>query len=529
MKTVNGFMLAAAAVLLTLGTAQAQTAPDTSPAMKCADMVGWTIPGSNMVIGKATAVPASAPDTVEYMPPFPFKVAVAIPSYCKIEGELARRVGKGGIHFAIGFAVALPDKWNGRFLFQGGGGFNGSIRPPLGVAAAGNNPGLARGFAVVSTDDGHKGTIWDTSFMADQEAALDFANDVVPKVTRTAKAIVAQYYGRPASHSYFAGCSTGGREGMEASERLPEEYDGIVVGDPAMEVRMAALSQNWFNHVFTQIAPKDASGKPEPDKVFSASDRKLVHDGILAACDAADGVKDGMIFNVGACHFDPAVLQCKAAKDNSCLSATQVGALKKAIAGPTDSHGRPVYTAFPWDTGLTAEGRMPGLITNAAASFGPKYHATLDVDAMVDEADADGIQQLTDTVHWTELNSFFAHGGKVLYFHGVSDPYFSALDTLGYYQRMTKASGGMDQVRAQSSRFYFVPGMLHCRGGPSLDSFDLLGAVVDWVEKGKAPEGVVATGAAFPGRSRPLCPWPEHTQYKGSGNPDDAANFACRD
>jgi feruloyl esterase len=529
MKLIGALMLAVAATIAALALARAQTAPDIAPAMKCADMVGWKIPGSTMVIAKATAAPESPPDTVQFMPPFPMKVAVAIPSYCKVEGELDRRVGKGGIHFAIGFAVALPDRWNGRFLFQGGGGFNGSVLPPIGTAAAGKVPGLARGFAVVSTDDGHKGTIWDTSFMADQEAALDFANDTVPKVTRTAKAIVAHYYGRPAARSYFAGCSTGGREGMEASERLPEEYDGIVVGDPAMEVRMAGLGQNWFNYVLTRIAPKDASGKPKPDLVFSASDRKLVHDGILKACDALDGVQDGMIFDVGACHFDPTVLQCKTAKNESCLSAAQVAALKKAIAGPVDSRRRLVYTAFPWDAGITAEGRAPGILTNAAASFGPKYHETLDVDAVVDTAAADGIQQLTDTVHWTELNSFFAHGGKVLYYHGVSDPYFSALDTLDYYRRMAKDSGGMEQVRANSSRFYFVPGMLHCLGGPSLDSFDLLGAVVDWVENGKAPEGVVATGAAFPGRSRPLCPWPQHAQYKGQGDTQDAANFACRD
>jgi Tannase and feruloyl esterase len=528
MKTMGTLLLVVAAVLLRMAPACAQTAPTTQPAMKCAAMVDWKIPGSTMVITRATAVPESRPDTVQYMPPFPMKVAVAIPSYCKVEGELDRRVGQGGINFAVGFAVALPDRWNGRFLFQGGGGFNGSVLPPLGTAAAGNTPGLARGFAVVSTDDGHKGTIWDTSFMADQEAALDFANDTVPKVTRTAKAIIAHYYGRYAAHSYFAGCSTGGREGMEASERLPEEYDGIVVGDPAMEVRMASLGQNWFNYVLTQIAPKDASGKPDPAHAFSASDRKLVHDGVLKACDALDGVKDGLIFNVGACHFDPAVLQCQGAKTESCLSADQIGALKKAFAGPVNSRGKHVYTAFPWDSGITAEGRAPGILTNAAATFGPKYHETLSVDTIVDTAAADGIQQLTDTVHWTELNTFFARGGKVLYYHGVSDPYFSALDTLDYYQRMAKDSGGMDTVRAQSSRFYFVPGMLHCRGGPSLDSFDLLGAVVDWVEKGKAPEGIVATGGTFPGRSRPLCPWPEYTQYKGSGNSEDAANFACQ-
>ena len=329
-----------------------------------------------MVITKATAVPESPPNTVQYMPPFPMKVAVAIPSYCRVEGELDRRVGKGGVHYAIGFAVSLPDRWNGRFLFQGGGGFNGSVLPPLGTAAAGDTPALARGFAVVSTDDGHKGTIWDTSFMADQEAALDFANDTVPKVTRTAKAIVAQYYGKPAAHSYFAGCSTGGREGMEASERMPEEYDGIVIGDPAMEVRLASLGQNWFNYQLTQIAPKDASGKPEPDQAFSASDCKLVLDGLMMACDALDGIKDGMIFNVGACHFDPAVLQCQAAKNESCLSAAQVGALKTAFSGPKNSRGQKVYRAFPWDGGITAEGRAPGMLTNAAASFGPKYHET---------------------------------------------------------------------------------------------------------------------------------------------------------
>ncbi len=456
-----------------------------------------------MVITKATAVPESPPNTVQYMPPFPMKVAVAIPSYCRVEGELDRRVGKGGVHYAIGFAVSLPDRWNGRFLFQGGGGFNGSVLPPLGTAAAGDTPALARGFAVVSTDDGHKGTIWDTSFMADQEAALDFANDTVPKVTRTAKAIVAQYYGKPAAHSYFAGCSTGGREGMEASERMPEEYDGIVIGDPAMEVRLASLGQNWFNYQLTQIAPKDASGKPEPDQAFSASDCKLVLDGLMMACDALDGIKDGMIFNVGACHFDPAVLQCQAAKNESCLSAAQVGALKTAFSGPKNSRGQKVYRAFPWDGGITAEGLAPGMLTNAAASFGPKYHETLDVDAIVDNANADGIQLLTDTVHWTDLNSFFAHGGKVLYYHGTSDPYFSALDTLDYYQRMAKASGGFETVRAQSSRFYFVPGMLHCRGGPSLDRFDLLGA--------GGGLGRARQGAGLRGRDRPRLPGPQPT------------------
>jgi feruloyl esterase len=442
-----------------------------------------------------------------------------------------QRVGLGGVRYAIGFAVALPDRWNGRFLFQGGGGFNGSVLPPLGTAAAGDTPALARGFAVVSTDDGHKGAVFDGAFFKDQEAALNFASDTVRKVTGIAKAIVTRYYGKPATRSYFAGCSTGGREAMEASERLPEEFDGIVAGDPAMDVGFSGIGLVWFNHVMTRIAPQDASGTPQPDKAFSAAERKLVVDGVMQACDALDGLKDGMIFNVGQCHFDPAVLQCKAAKNESCLSAAQVDALKTAFAGPKDSRGRQVYPGFPWDTDIAAEGVRPGVLAAAGSSpVGPKYHETIDVDGAVARVNADGVQQLTDTVNWTNLNSFFGRGSKILYFHGTSDPWFSAYETLHYYQRMAKDSGGMETVRAQSSRFYFVPGMGHCRGGPAaLDSFDLLGAVVDWVERGKAPDSVIATGPAFPGRSRPLCAWPQHAQYKGQGHPEDAASFVCQD
>ena len=142
---------------------------------------------------------------------------------------------------------------------------------------------------------------------------------------------------------------------------------------------------------------------------------------------------------------------------------------------------------------------------------------------------ADGMDRLQATASWTNLNSFFGHGGKILFYHGVSDPWFSAFDTIDYYERMAKSSGGIDQVRANSSRAYLVPGMGHCQTGATLDRFDFLQAVVDWVEKGKAPESVVATGPAFSGRSRPLCAWPQYAAYKGQGNPEDAANFECRD
>jgi pimeloyl-ACP methyl ester carboxylesterase len=530
-RLMIGFCGLAATTLSILPAAGAEMADSgwSPPAMHCADLVGLHLAGSTLKVAKATAVPESPPNTVQYMPPFPMKVRVEIPPYCRAEGDFEERVGFGGVHYAIGFAVALPDRWNGRFLFQGGGGFNGSVLPPLGTAAAGNTPALARGFAVVSTDSGHKGAVFDPAFFKDQEAALNFANASVGKVTTVAKAIIEHYYGRPAAHSYFAGCSTGGREGMEAAERLPEEYDGIVVGDPAMDVGFSSIGLVWFNHVMTGIAPTDSSGTPQPDKVFSGRDRKLVVDAIMKACDALDGLKDGMIFNAGQCHFDPKVLQCTGPKTESCLSATQVDALKTAFAGPKDSRGRQVYPGFPWDSDIAAEGVRPGILTSGGTSpVGPRYHRTIDVDGTVARVEADGVQQLTDTVNWTNLNSFFARGGKILYFHGTSDPWFSALSTLEYYQRMANASGGMERVRAQSARFFFVPGMEHCRAGPAaLDSFDLLGAVVNWVEHGKAPDYVIATGTAFPGRSRPLCAWPEHAQYTGHGNPEDAMNFAC--
>jgi Tannase and feruloyl esterase len=522
------------AVGLAAGAAQAQRADTTAtlaPAVQCSALVGLKLPGSSMVIEKATEVPQAPPGTVEYMPPAPMTVGVAIPRHCRAEGEIDKRIGAGGKPYAIGFAIALPNRWNGRFLFQGGGGLNGTIRPPLGVVAAGATPALARGFAVVSTDSGHKGAVFDRSFFADQEAALNFANSSVGKVTTVAKAIVARYYGRGARYSYFTGCSTGGREGMLASERYPEEFDGIVSGDPAMNTGMSNLGLAWFNHAMTEIAPKDAAGNPQPTKAFSDADRKLVVDGIGKACDAADGVADGMILNPGQCHFDPAVLQCQAGKSDACLSSQQVGALKTAFAGPKDSRGVQPYPPFQLDTGIDAPGRIPGILRSAGASpVTAKPYSTIDVDALEERVEANGETDLTKTVNWTNLNSFFGHGGKILFFHGWSDPWFSPLDTLGYYQRMAKDSGGLEAVRAHSSRIFLVPGMGHCRGGAAtLDQFDLLTAVVDWVERGRAPDSVIATGGDFPGRSRPLCAWPQHAQYKGTGNPEDAANFECRE
>ena len=188
-----------------------------------------------------------------------------------------------------------------------------------------------------------------------------------------------------------------------------------------------------------------------------------------------------------------------------------------------------MYPGFPFDTGIVATQGIPGLLAGSRNPVGPPFTATeMDVDKRAEDAVANPQMQLTATWSFTNLNTFSSHGGKLLFFHGVSDPWFSALDTVDYYERMTRANGGASVVTGWS-RLFLVPGMGHCGGGPAtLDSFDMLGAVVDWVENQKAPQAVRATGRSFPGRSRPLCPYPEHAHYKGTGDVEDAASFECR-
>jgi feruloyl esterase len=234
-------------------------------------------------------------------------------------------------------------------------------------------------------------------------------------------------------------------------------------------------------------------------------------------------VADGLISDPLACDFDPAVLTCKNGENDSCLSEKKVAAIKKAMGGPKTSEGIQVYPAYPYDTGITVSSGMRGLLAPGAGVFGPAP-AAMEVD--VEKRALQETQPLVDSMS-TNLSTFAGNGGKLIFFHGVSDPWFSPLDTFGYYKDMATANGGLEAVY-KWSQFYFVPGMTHCAGGLSLDQFDLLGALVNWTEKGITPQSVTATGKAFPGRSRPLCAYPKHAQYKGQGDTEDAKNFECR-
>jgi len=515
---------AGAFLLVAPAIANAQVTRD---AAACESLRTLRIPGLELEITSAQWIPAGAPTGRGGRGPGP---ASPLPAYCRLDGMLDRRTGGDGNPYGIGFALALPGDWNGRFLFQGGGGLNGSVQTPLGAVASGDMPALARGFAVVSTDTGHQGQgAFDGRFQAEQQASLDFAYQAVGRVAVLAKQIIAQHYARPAHHSYFAGCSTGGREAMLMAQRYPTYFDGVISGAPAMRTGFSGIGDAWVATTLNQIAPRNDQGVPVTREALSEANKRAIIDGFLRACDGLDGVEDGMVFATRSCRFDPRALACSAGNQEGCLTAAQADAVARAFAGPTDSRGTQVYPGFLYDTGIAATQGLPGLLHGGQVVGGGGTGTEMDVDARAARAAANPASLLADTSTWTNLNTFSEQGSKLVFFHGVSDPWFSALDTVDYYERMTAANGGSAAVQ-EWSRLYLVPGMGHCSGGPAaLDRFDLLTAVVDWVEEGVVPDAVVSEGAAFPGRTRPLCSYPQHAHFTGSGDPQDALNYVCRE
>ncbi|HLH07494.1 MAG TPA: tannase/feruloyl esterase family alpha/beta hydrolase [Terriglobales bacterium] len=497
--------------------AQAQS-PD-----RCADLKLFKLDGVEITkaerVGAGRIIPPSYPGAPAIGP---------LPGHCRVDGVINRRKGVDGEEFGIGFALALPEgnAWNGDFMMQGGGGGNGYVAYPTGAGYAGDKPALVRGFAVASTDTGHKARTggFDFSFMRDQQAYLDFAFLANAEVAGVAKQIVNQYYSKPAAYSYFVGCSTGGREGMILSQRYPAVFNGIVSGDPAMRTGRSNLAiAQWIPVAYNQASPKDGSGKPEIDKFLTDAERTLFMRALMKRCDAKDGVADEMISDPLGCDFDPAVLACGSGESEGCIAPQKIAAIKKAFSGPKNAYGTQIYPGFLYDTGIASKGAVPGLLAlGKNGLFGPYTTATeLDVDKAALHASDPLVEPAS-----TNLSTFSLRGGKLIFFHGDSDPWFSALDTLDYYRSLAGSSGGAQKV-AQWSRMFLVPGMGHCAGGQSLDHFDMLSAVVNWVEKGDSPDFVIATGKAYPGRSRPLCAYPKHAQYIGSGDPQDARNFRC--
>lgn len=484
--------------------------------------------------------------------------ANTLPEHCLLVGQIAPRTGADGKPYAIGFELRLPKAWNGRFLFQGGGGNDGAIRPALGSLSGGGSlaalgtGGLVQGFAVVSTDGGHQGA--DASFGLDPQARIDHAYNAYEKVAVAAKDLINRTYGKGPDKSYFVGCSGGGRQAMLFPQRYASYFDGISANAPAIKVaREASAASVWSLIGYAAAAPVDAAGKPIISQALSNADLALVSNAVLQRCDALDGAVDGIIHaNPSACNFDPAVLQCAGTKTDGCLSAAQVTALKRDFGGPRTSSGAQIYATWPWDAGIGgADWRNWRLGTSATSTGNARNETLIAADAMrlefmtppapsfdymkfnfdTDVARMDAYAAIYNTTS-TDLAAYKARGGKMLIVHGTSDPIFSANDSIDYYERLSAANGGAGATK-DFARLYLVPGMNHCAasGGPATDLYDSLGPLVDWVEKGTAPDRIIARAGAttpWPGRTRPLCPYPQQARYKGSGSVEDAANFSCQ-
>jgi feruloyl esterase len=500
------------------------------------------------------------------------KVAgAAIAAHCLVSGTLAERVGAvDGKTYAIRFEMRLPNRWNGRFLYQANGGLDGNVAPALGAHGGGPlTNALHKGFAVISSDAGHTAA-QNPTFGLDPQARLDYGYQAVGKLTPLAKDLIRAAYGKGPDRSYLAGCSNGGRHAFVAAVRHADQYDGILAGAPGWRLPLAAVANIAGAQLYARVAT--ASPVRTPDHLgtaFTAAERALLSRAVLARCDSIDGMIDGIVQATAACQarFDLAtdVPTCAGARDGRCLTAAQKEVIAAIFAGPTTRDGKRIYSSFPFDTGhatpgvafwefgasLNLDSGSVGFVFSvppaAPAGFdGPAFTLGADVDDLVRRIDAADPTYTESSLTFmtpprpTDLSALRQRGGRMIVYHGVSDAIFSVDDTTAWYRGVGDTLGADP---AGFVRLFHVPGMGHCSGGPSTDQFDLLAPLVDWVETGKAPERVVASvrAAGNPGganadlppdwpaaRKRPLCPWPKVATFRGTGQAENPDDYLCR-
>lgn len=536
--------------------------------------------GPGVVITSAQLTTSGAPTSSQPGSIASARPREAVTEHCEVFGKADGRTGVDGQRYAIGFHLRLPTQWNGRFLFQGGGGTDGYVGDAVGFVTPGAPTALDRGFAVISTDAGHDNTRNNdpkrqgpVAFGFDYQARVDYAERSLEVTARAGKALVTAFYGRAPEHSYFVGCSNGGRQGMIFAQRFPDVFDGIVAAAPAFAVPKAGIAEAWDTQAFAALARAtglvDSTGTPQLNRTFSDADLALVAHAALEACDASDGATDGLIGDFTTCttaRVTPALTKrtCGGAKADGCLATEQVATLKRVFAGPSNSRGEALYSDWPWDAGVadrrwrvwklgTYDGRgspfsinvvlgspaMSALFTTPPTPVrnDPRAHLAyllgfgMDTDApKIFATSAEYPRSGWDLIaaRSTDLSAFRRRGGKLIIPHGVSDPIFSVNDTRRWWEAVNKANGGR---AAEFARVFAVPGMTHCGGGPATDRYDCLVAVVDWVERGIVPDRIVATAgptAPWPGRTRPLCPYPQVARYAGAGSIEEAQSFVCR-
>ncbi len=480
-------------------------------AATCESLSGLKLPDTAVTMAQAIAAGAFKPQPAGRGGNA--QAFAALPAFCRVTATLRPTPDSD-----IKIEVWLPaDGWNGRFQAVGNGGWNGNI--DTGALAT----ALRRGYAAASTDTGHEGG--GGPWMQNREKLVDYGHRAVHEMTVKAKAIIDAFYDAPLRFAYFNGCSAGGRQGLMAAQRYPDDFDGIIAGAPALN----ATGRAAFAVAVAQTVHTDEA------HYLPASKYPAIHDAVLAACDARDGVTDRVIENPAACTFDPKVLECKAGDSPSCLTAPQVEQVRKMYQPLVNPRtGQQIFPGFAYGSELgwaTFGGPQPfGIATQMFQHMVFKDPAwdykTLNFDshmAMVDQAEA-GLINAQDT----NLKPFFASGGKIIQYHGYADPQISALSSTEYYDRVLKAMTAA--AVTASHRLFMVPGMNHCGGGDGTATFDMVTALEQWVEQGKAPDQIPASRVrdGKTDRSRPLCPYPMVATYTGSGSTDDAANFVCR-
>jgi hypothetical protein len=467
----------------------------------CSELAGRNIAGASILSSESVAATAT------------------VPGYCRVRGLIDPK-----LNFELRLPVAAA--WNGKLHYGGGGGYNGSIPPA-------NTNALGKGFAQVSSDSGHQGSALDASFvLGDPEAAALFGYLSVPTVMGVAKTIARQYYHHPIRRAYFEGCSNGGREALIQVQRHPWLFDGVIARAPAY---------NWVGVMgaFNRTAKALAA----PGGAMSAAKVSTLANAVLGACDAADGVADGLVSNPAACQFDPATLRCPGGADtgNACLSDAQLAAVRSYTDPAVFGGGQWRNAGWPlsgnenapgaWDTWVSAGPRLQFLFSDTTIKYYLAQDPTANSLLYPYESNPAALATMAALNDATDasIQPFIGMGGKLILWHGTNDSALSYRTTTEYYERVVAESGGRANAD-QFLRYYLAPGVNHCSGGPGADRADLLAALDDWVSKGGAPgtlEAARVDGSGTTVLSRPLCVYPQYPRYKGSGDVSSASSFTC--
>ncbi len=479
-----------------------------------------------------------------------------LPAFCRVVGVIRPTSDS-----QIGFEAWLPlANWNGKFNAVGGGGFVGSIN----TEAMGR--AVLRGYATATTDTGHIGGDASWAF-GHPEKVIDFGPRSMHLTTQVSKAIVRAFYGERPRHSYYTGCSTGGRQGLMEAQQFPEDFDGLVVGAPANFWTHLLAAAAWGFQAHANFPPNG----PQPNW-FGPQLMPVLEAAVNAKCDAIDGIVDGIVSDPRKCDFNPASLICKAGQDpNTCFTPLQAAAVAKAYAGPRNPRtGEQIYPGLlpgaesgpgGWPAWITGTQPFTSLLDFFSTQyfsnfvFSPGYNLftfNFDSDQAINDASIGRVINAIDP----DLRPLRQRGGKILHYHGWNDPAISSVNSVNYYESVVSFFTGRRDTRAEALedvqdfyRLFMVPGMQHCGGGPGPNAFggpfalpapvmdaehDVLSALERWVERGKAPKKLVATKyagdnpAAGIAMQRPLCPYPKAAVYTGHGSTNDAASFKCR-